>query len=526
MNILNTLKNIYKELIKRRIIVIISAVVLLIIGFFSFRGNKESEYNLATAEIGSIREEISVTGKIEAIENIELSFRATGNVSQVLIETGEEVKKGQVLASLENNDLWAQLRQVKASLEAEEARLDELKIGTRQGTIDIKQVDLSKSEQDLDNYYQDVFNSLNDSYAKAEEAIKIDIKDVFLGAEGANSYVLNFDTCVSSEISSDVGYLRLSSERKLKEWKNELSVLNSDSSKEELNLATKHAKIYLSVFKNFFEKLGNVLLADCSYSNPYLDIHRVNANHGRNLIISATTNINNLEQNVASQKLLVEKTQSELDLLLSGSTKEAILIQESKVKSAQANVSNYYALIEKTIIRAPIDGFIAKKEIKEGEIVLANVSVVSLMTEKGLQIKTYVPEVDVSKVKMGDRVLITLDAFPRKEFLGEIVHIDSAETIADGVVYYKVKSTIDTKDTNAKSGMTADIIIITDSKEDVLVIPRRAVTEREGKSIVRIPVNGDFQEIEVKTGLVGADGNIEIISGLKKDDKVITFIKK
>jgi len=74
-----------------------------------------------------------------------------------------------------------------------------------------------------------------------------------------------------------------------------------------LNLATKHAKIYLSVFKNFFEKLGNVLLADCSYSNPYLDIHRVNANHGRNLIISATTNINNLEQNVASQKLLVEK---------------------------------------------------------------------------------------------------------------------------------------------------------------------------------------------------------------------------
>jgi len=157
---------------------------------------------------------------------------------------------------------------------------------------------------------------------------------------------------------------------------------------------------------------------------------------------------------------------------------------------------------------------------------LANVSVVSLMAEKGLQIKTYVPEVDVSKVKVGDRVLITLDAFPRKEFFGEIIHIDSAETIVDGVVYYKVKSTIDTKDTNIKSGMTADIIIITDSKEDALIIPRRAVIEKEGKSMVRIPVNGDFQEIEVETGLVGSDGNIEIISGLKEDDKVITFIKK
>jgi len=318
----------------------------------------------------------------------------------------------------------------------------------------------------------------------------------------------------------------LVSERSLKKWKDEISILNSDSSGEALDLATKNAKVHLLVFKSFFEKLGNILLADCSYSNPYLDVHRVNANHGRNLVISAITSINNLEQSIASQKLLIEKTQNELDLLLSGSTKEEIIIQEAKVKSAQANVSNYYALIEKTIIRAPIDGLIAKKEIKKGEVVLANVPVISLMAEKGLEVKTYIPEVDVSKVKIGDKVLITLDAFPRKEFFGEIIHIDSAETIIDGVVYYKVKSTIDTKDINLRSGMTADIIITTNSKENILVIPRRAVIEKDKKNIVRIPVDGGFQEIEVQIGLAGSDGNIEIISGLKEGDEVITFIKK
>jgi len=514
------------KLIKRRIIVVIGVIILLIIAFFSFKGNKEPEYNLAIAERGSIREEVSVTGKIEDIDNVDLSFRATGNVSRVLIETGSEVKKGQILASLENNDLWAQLKQAQASLEIEEAKLQELKKGTREETISIKRIELSKAEQDLDNYYQDIFNILSDTYSKAEEAIKIDIKDIFMGAEAANSYVLTFDTCVSSEISSDANRSRLLSERGLKEWKNELDLLNNGSSEEELDLATKNAKIHLSVFKDFFEKLGNVLLADCSYSNPYLDVHRVNANHGRNLIISAITSINNLEQSVASQKLLIEKIQNELDLLLSGATKEEIIIQEAKIKSAQANLSNYYALIEKTIIRAPIDGFVAKKEIKEGEAVLANVPVISLMAEKGLQVNTYVPEVDASKIKAGDRAIVTLDAFPRKQFFGEIIHIDSAETIIDGVVYYKVKSTIDTKDTNVKSGMTADIIIITDSKEDALVIPRRAVIEKNGKSIVRIPVNGDFQETEVKTGLVGSEGNIEIISGLKEGDQIITFIKE
>lgn len=523
---MDILKNIYKELIKRRIIVIIGAIVLLIIGFFSFRGNKEPEYNLTIAQRGPIREEVSATGKIEAIESIDLSFRSTGNVSQVLIETGSKVKKGQVLASLENNDLWAQLKQAQANLEAEEAKLQELKKGTREETINIKQAELSKAQQDLNNYYEDILDVLNDSYAKAEEAIKIKIKDIFLGAEAASSYVLNFDTCVSNEMSSDVGYSRLVSERELKEWKNELSIININSSKEELNLAMKNAKEYTASFKDFFGKLNNILLADCSYSNPNLDVYRINANTGRNLIITAISNINNLEQSIASQALLVQRIQNELDLLLSGSIKEEIIIQEAKVKSAQANVSNYYALIEKTIIRAPIDGFIAKKEIKKGEVVLANVPVISLMAEKGLQVKAYVPEVDVPKIKVGDKVLITLDAFPRKELFGEIIHIDSAETIIDGVVYYKVKSTIDIKEINIKSGMTADIIIITDSKEDALIIPRRAVIEKNGKNMVRIPIDGDFQEIEVETGLVGADGNIEIISGLKEGDEVITFIKK
>lgn len=526
---MDILKKIYRELIKRRIIVIISAVVLIIIFLFFFRNNKESEYNLAIVERGSIREEVSVTGKIEAVESINLSFRATGNLSQVLIETGDVVKKGQILASLENNDLWAQLKQVQANLEAEEAKLEELKKGTRQETINIKQIELSKAEQDLNNYYQTVVNTLNDAYAKSEEAIKIDIQDIFSGAEAANSYVLSFDSCVTNEIASEAGYLRLVSERELRQWKDELTVISSSTSFEELTSAIQKAQEHLAEFRDFFNKLNNVLLADCSYSNPGLDTdraYRADANHGRNLIITAISNVDENENNIISQNLLVKKIQNEFDLLLAGSSIEQIAVQEAKVKSAQANVSNYYALIEKTIIRAPIDGFIAKKEIKKGEIVLANASVISLMAEQGLQIKTYIPEVDVSKVKAGNSVLITLDAFPKNEFFGEVAYIDSAETIIDGVVYYKVKSTINTNDTDVKSGMTADIIIITGAKEDVLIIPRRAVIEKDGKNIVKIPVNGDFQEIKVQTGLVGSDGNIEIISGLKEGDKVITFIKK
>jgi multidrug efflux pump subunit AcrA (membrane-fusion protein) len=321
-------------------------------------------------------------------------------------------------------------------------------------------------------------------------------------------------------------YSRLVYERKLKEWKDELNTLDFDSSQEELNLAMKNAKEYAASFKDFFGKLNDILLADCSYSNSNLDIHRTNTNDGRNLVITAISNINNLEQNIASQSLLVKKIQNELDLLLAGSTEEKIIAQEAKVKYAEADIANDYALIEKTIIRAPIDGLVTKKEIKEGEVILANVFAISIMAEKGLEIEVYIPEVDISKVKIGDTVLITLDAYSQKEFSGQVAMLDFAESIFDGVVYYKGKCAIDTDDIDIRPGMTADIVIITDSREDVLIIPKRAVIEKDGKNIVRIPLDGDFQEIEVKTGLVGSDGNIEIISGLKQGDKVITFIKK
>lgn len=521
---MDILKNIYKELIKRRIIVIIGAIILLIIGFFSFRGDKEPEYNLAIAERGSIREEVSVTGKIEAIESIDLSFRATGNVSQVLIETESKVKKGQVLASLENNDLWAQLRQAQANLEAEEAKLQEIKKGTRLETINIKQVELFKSRQDLDNYYLDILDILNDSYIKADDAIKVKTSGIFSGYK-TTFYQLTFNSC-DNQATIDASNMRLSSELKLDQWREDLYNLNKDLSYQALIKVLEEGKDYLVFFNDFLERTYDNLVTGCTINDSNFDAYRTNINLGRTNIITAIANINNLGQNIASQGLLVEKIQKELDLLLAGSTEEQIIAQEAKVKYAQANVSNHYAFIEKTVIRAPINGFIAKKEIKKGEVALANVPVISLMAEKGLQIKTYVPEVDVSKIEVGDRVLITLDAFPRKEFFGEIIHIDSAETIIDGVVYYKVKSTIDIQDTNVKSGMTADIIIIIDLEEDALIIPRRAVIEKDKKSIVRIPVNGDFQEIEVETGLVGSDGNIEIISGLKEGDEVITFIKK
>lgn len=492
---------------------------------FSLRHSSPLEYNVEEVYNGAIREEVSVTGKVKLTEGVNLSFRSTGNVAGIWAHTGEAVEEGQVIANLENDDLQAQLNQARANLEIEKAQLSELRRGARTENVSIKEKELEQAQKSLHNYYQDAQNVLSDACAKSEEALKIDIKDVFFGADAANCYVFSFDACTPNEVNSEAGYYRLLSERKLKEWKQSLSLLNENSSAEDWDTALRQGKEYLVFFNSFFDKLNNVLLADCSYSNANLDTYRANANHGRNLIITAESNMDDLRQSIDIQFLTRQKIEEEFNLLLAGATAEEMAIQEARVRYAEAEVANRSALLEKTLIRAPWDGFVSKQDIVIGEIVMANTPVVGVMAEKGLELEMYIPEVDISKVKIGDPTFITLDAFPQDEFNGEMISVEFAETIMDGVVYYKGHSNIDSADANIKSGMTGDVVIVTAAKDNVLSVPQRAILEKDGKKIVRIPQADGYREAVVTTGLRSPEGYVEILSGLHKGDMVITFMK-
>ena len=152
--------------------------------------------------------------------------------------------------------------------------------------------------------------------------------------------------------------------------------------------------------------------------------------------------------------------------------------------------------------------------------------VISLLCVGKFQIEVDIPEADIAKVKLQDPVEISLDAFPDEIFTGKVIKIDPAETIIQGVVYYKVTVGFDKTDKRIKSGMTAEVEIITKQKENVLLIPQRAVLIKNGKEMVRVLDEGEIKEVEVKTGIRGEEGKIEILSGLKEGDKVITFLRK
>ena len=170
-------------------------------------------------------------------------------------------------------------------------------------------------------------------------------------------------------------------------------------------------------------------------------------------------------------------------------------------------------------------------DVKVGENVVANQDVLGIISD-GFSIKVDISEADISKVSVEDTVRITLDAYGDDVFFeGSVVDIEPAQTEISGVVYYNITILFDGEADayEIRSGMTANVDILTDRKENVLVVPRRAVLTQDGKKIVRVVTDtekGIFEERDVETGLSGDDGLVEIVSGVEEGEEIVTFLKE
>lgn len=129
-------------------------------------------------------------------------------------------------------------------------------------------------------------------------------------------------------------------------------------------------------------------------------------------------------------------------------------------------------------------------------------------------------EVDVTKVHPGQRVTMTLDAFPGKTFTGHVSSIDTTGSVSSGVTTYPTEITFDSAPSNIYSNMGVDATIITDIKDNALTVPTTAVQTANGQSTVRVLKNGQIRNVDVTTG-ESSDIDTQILSGLNDGDTVV-----
>lgn len=207
--------------------------------------------------------------------------------------------------------------------------------------------------------------------------------------------------------------------------------------------------------------------------------------------------------------------------------------QRDRLRKAEASVSGVLSQFSDTTLYSPSDGIIVNRNVNVGEVtvanaVTANTSVVTVAKEGDLEIESNIPESDVVKIAIDQNVNITLDAFTTQNvFKAKVSRIEPAATVIQDVVYYRAKMKFIDPDPRFKNGMSADADIHTAERDNVVIIPLRAVKIEGGEKYVEILKDDGItvEKIKITTGLEGDEGMVEVRSGLSGGEKIITFTK-
>ncbi len=500
---------------------IISIIVILGLaagGYFYFGREANPEFDVAIAKRSDLIQEVSVTGRVKPTRSVELAFEKSGKVSAVYADIGKQVSAGQILVVLENSELAAQLLQAEADVKIQEAKLNELRRGTRQEEIQVQEVKVENAKVALEDAKTNLIDKIRDAYSKSDDGVRNKV-DQFFSNPRSSSPQINIS---GFNKEMEVEWQRVLIEFLLNSWQNSLIGLSASG---DLDTRLKEAKSNLEEVRDFLNLVAssvNALTVNANLSQTTIDTYKSDVSTGRTNLNTAIVNLSAAEENYRSAKSSLTLAENELFLKKAGTIEEQIAAQEAQVEKAKANVENYRAQISKTILRAPISGMVTKQDAKVGEIVSANTPIVSLISASQFEIEANMPEADIAKVKLGNTAKVTLDAYGNDiSFNVKVTAIDPAETIIDGVATYKTTFQFTDKDERVKSGMTANIDISTEKREGVIVIPQRAVITKNGDKIVRLLEGETPKEVKVKTGLRGSDGNIEIIEGINEGDRVI-----
>jgi len=514
----------------KKIILAIIIVIILAVIIYQFALKKEeSTFTLTEVVRGNVSQEVSETGQVNKGEEINLSFRNSGRIAKIYVEVGKNVKEWEILARLETDELQIKLQEAKSVLAIAKKNLDILFAGASseeikiaQTKVDNNQIALDTAKQDLKDTYEDALNTLDDSYLKAYNA-----------QNKVNSIQRTYFTENDQE-GVKVKENKAKIETAVSLAKTYLDTAKADSKNENIDTALLELKESLNDIYEALEIIREVC-EEPNYRNIVSSTDKTSLDTQKTNVNTALTDLVDSQQSIVSENLSINSAEGklqtakdELALLTAFPRQVDIDLYQAKIDQAQAQVNLLENQIQEAYLRSPVKGQIIEIKKRVGEIVQPSSQDVSiiLLPAAPFEIEVDIYEEDVVKMDIGNLVDIFLVAFPNQDFKGKIISINPAEKLIEGVVYYEatIGSTSDSENwipDKVKPGMTADLVIRTALRENVLVIPEDAIQKKDGKKIVEVFKNGDIKDREIEIGLQGSNYLVEITSGLEEGEEVI-----
>jgi len=553
------------KLSKRTIII---AVVVLLVGGGVFAATRKPKTTYETEKIdrGTVLEEVSVTGSVSSMRNISLVPEVSARVTKLHVDEGSSVAAGDILVELDARDTYARIASQRAAVDVARARLAELVAGATPQELALAQAAVATAvskrdaavaakadaEQNAANVEAKTSVSMEGklrSFLLAYDSALIDARDAMERLTSplfeATSDNLLIST-INVRAESDAKSTR--SEAKLRFSDLESSIASAKNGGDAASALAAYAAVNvdLASIMNHLTKVREMLNYTSGVSSTTLATYQLNVSTALNSLTgamsalsasrsdvelqqrSSATEISNAASALTDATFAVEtsgkallQAQADLDLKTSGNRKEVVAAQRAQVSAAEATLLSLETELSKRRLVAPIDGTVTEVKVEIGESVQPGVVAVSLQAKGNFEIVTNISEIDIGKVHVGDPVHVTLDAFPRSQtWTGKVLSINPAEKVVEGVIFYETHVVFDQEDARLRSGMTANLTIETDRRENVLRVPLRGLKERREKTYVDVLENGAPVEREIVVGVQNTD-HAELVSGLDEGVEVV-----
>jgi HlyD family secretion protein len=227
---------------------------------------------------------------------------------------------------------------------------------------------------------------------------------------------------------------------------------------------------------------ATVMAARAQVSRANTDLTEARRSHERNLMLVSKQFIAQSEADKSNA--LVNTSMEALK-----AAEAQVGVAEAQVKSAQASVAQRVAALaqaridlERTRVTSPVNGIVIKRSIERGQTVAASLQSPELFiiaqNLREMQVEAAIDEADVGRIRNGQKATFTVDAFPGQTFEGQVAQVRKAALNVANVVTYVAVVTFSNNDGRLLPGMTANVRVVTDTRDSVLKLPNSALRVR------------------------------------------------
>lgn len=523
---------------------------------------------VVTAARGDLTASIAPTGQVYTAHTATLGFEVTKiALVELNAAAGQQVKAGDILARIDASSLERAVAQAEADLAEAEEALAEVESPSTALEQRAAELAVARAKTALETAKESLAELLEQDTAAAERAVR----EATYGLQSARlKLALAQKSTAVNKAVRDARYAVAWNERMVRDLEAQLGQSNdgqeggaqgAETAQESLSVqavtgegregsaavgvnqgsmpggggqSSATLEEQLAYYRDALED-ARVKLADAEKAaQAALEDAQLQVRQAEEVVADAVESLADLqagptaleiqqaEDAVAAAEYNVAKADQDQADLSAGPDAGRLQLAQAQVAAAQATLEDAQAAVEAATLVAPFDGTIISTGAEVGDEVSSGTAVIVLADLTELRVMASIDETEISQVEIGQDVTISFDAFSGYTFRGRVIEVPLEGTVAQSIVTYEVPISLEgIEGVEIKSGMTANLTVVTGQVEDALLIPALAVLQGDSGNVVLVDDGaGGTLETPVEVG-VSNGTYTQVVRGLNEGDRVV-----